>query len=139
MRAKRHFKSQTQHEEVSSKLQAELAALSRFDEEVKGLDAAMGRIKEEITDAELNVKKTEHDIQTAQKEKANAENHVAALENKHPWILEEHRQVIPVYYVLQSDYPLGNLGNLVPCTTILVWILPNAKNKPKLWKNPKKR
>jgi chromosome segregation ATPase len=132
MRTKRHFQSQAQHEEVSSKLQAELAALSRFDEEVKGLDAAMARIKGEITDAELDVKKTEHDIQTAQKEKTSAQSYVAALEKQHPWIPEEHRQVILVYYVLQSDCPLGNLGNLVPCTTILVWILPNAKSKPKL-------
>jgi structural maintenance of chromosome 2 len=65
----------------------------------------MARIKEEITDAELNVKKTEHDIQTAQKEKTSAQNYVATLEKQHPWIPEEKRQVILVDYVLYSDYP----------------------------------
>jgi structural maintenance of chromosome 2 len=80
-----------QHEEVSAKLQAELAALTRFDEEVKGLDKAIARIKEEITDAELGVRKAEHDMQTAQKEKASTMAHVASLEKHHPWIQEEKR------------------------------------------------
>jgi structural maintenance of chromosome 2 len=65
--------------------------LTRFDEEVKGLDAAIARIKEEITDAEVTVKKAEHDIQTAQKEKASSQAHVAALEKAHPWIQEEKK------------------------------------------------
>jgi structural maintenance of chromosome 2 len=68
-----------------------LAALTRFDEEIKGLDKAIGRIKEEITDAELGVRKAEHDIQTAQKEKAGSLAHVASLEKHHPWIQEEKR------------------------------------------------
>jgi len=68
-----------------------LAALTRFDEEIKGLDKAIGRIKEEITDAELGVRKAEHDIQTAQKEKASSLAHVASLEKHHPWIQEEKR------------------------------------------------
>lgn len=82
---------QVQHEDASAKLQAELAALTRFDEEIKGLDKAIARIKEEITDAELNVRKTEHDVQTAQKEKASSQAHVASLEKHHPWIHEEKR------------------------------------------------
>ena len=68
-----------------------MAALTRFDEEVKGLDKAIARIKEEMTDAELNVRKAEHDIQTAQKERTGSQAHVASLEKHHPWILEEER------------------------------------------------
>lgn len=85
------FFVQLQYEEASAKLQAELAALTRFDEEIKGLDKAISRIKEEITDAELNVRKAEHDIQTAQKEKTSSQAHVTSLEKHHPWIREEQR------------------------------------------------
>ncbi|CCA72315.1 probable SMC2-chromosome segregation protein [Serendipita indica DSM 11827] len=80
------------HEEASSRLQAELAALTRFDQEIKGLDAAISNIKDAITEMEVTIKKTEHEIQTAQKERASSEAHVASLEKHHPWIKDEKRQ-----------------------------------------------
>ncbi|KAG8855444.1 Structural maintenance of chromosomes protein 2 [Serendipita sp. 411] len=84
--------AKTLHREVSAQLQAELATLARFDEEVKGLDTAITRIKEAITDLEVTIKKSEHEIQVAQKEKASSEAHIGSLEKHHPWIQEDKRK-----------------------------------------------
>ncbi|KAG8820310.1 Structural maintenance of chromosomes protein 2 [Serendipita sp. 399] len=83
---------QSQHREASAQLQAELATLARFDEEVKGLDTAITRIKEAITDLDVTIKRSEHDIQVAQKEKASSEAHIASLEKHYPWIQEDKKK-----------------------------------------------
>ncbi|KAG8805187.1 Structural maintenance of chromosomes protein 2 [Serendipita sp. 399] len=84
--------AKSQHREAAAQLQAELATLARFDEEVKGLDTAITRIKEAITDLDVTIKRSEHDIQVAQKEKASSEAHIASLEKHYPWIQEDKKK-----------------------------------------------
>jgi structural maintenance of chromosome 2 len=63
-------------------LQRERAVLSQFDEEVKALDATIKRIQEVLTDLDVEIKKTEHDIATATKDRQTSQALVAQLENK---------------------------------------------------------
>lgn len=42
-------------------------------------------------DSELSLKKLEHDIGLAAKEKSSAEGHKENLEKQFPWILDEHQ------------------------------------------------
>ena len=45
--------------------------------------------KQQVSDADLELKKIEHDLQTLSKEKAAAANHAQGLEKQFDWILDE--------------------------------------------------
>ncbi|KAL4247183.1 SMC family protein [Abortiporus biennis] len=71
------------------KLQEERATLSRFDNELKELQQVIKEKKQAISDADLENKKLEHDIQVLKKEQTALENFVASLEKQYEWIVEE--------------------------------------------------
>ena len=70
-------------------LNEERATLTRFDNELKALDEIIKAKKQASTDAELHLKKLEHDLQSLAKEKVASVNLIANLEKVHPWIVEE--------------------------------------------------
>ena len=74
-------------------MQRERAVLSQFDEEVKALDATITRIQEVLTDLDVEIKKTEHDIATATKDRQSSQTMVAQLEKQNPWIPDEKKCV----------------------------------------------
>ena len=74
-------------------MQRERAVLSQFDEEVKALDATITRIQEVLTDLDVEIKKTEHDIATATKDRQSSQAMVAQLEKQNPWIPDEKKCV----------------------------------------------
>ena len=80
---------QATHAEALRRLQEERATLTRFDNELKDLDEAIKNKKQAISDAELSLKKLEHDSQNLAKEKTTAVNFVANLEKLNEWIPEE--------------------------------------------------
>lgn len=45
--------------------------------------------KQEVSDADLELKKIEHDVQTLGKERTAATNHAQGLEKQFDWILDE--------------------------------------------------
>ncbi|GBE85556.1 Structural maintenance of chromosomes protein [Sparassis crispa] len=71
------------------KLQDERATLTGFDNELKELGLVIKEKKQAISDADLEIKKLEHDVQTLAKEKSQANNLVANLEKQYDWILDE--------------------------------------------------
>ncbi|EPQ53318.1 condensin complex subunit SMC2 [Gloeophyllum trabeum ATCC 11539] len=83
-------KREAAHAKVEAKLREERATLTRFDNELKELDKVIQEKKQAVADADLAVKKLEHDIQTLSKEKTTASNFVANLEKMHEWIAEDH-------------------------------------------------
>jgi structural maintenance of chromosome 2 len=74
-------------------LQRERAVLSQFNEEVKALDATITRIQDVLTDLDMEIKKTEHDIATATKDRQSSQGMVAQLEKQNPWIPDEKKYV----------------------------------------------
>ncbi|THG98165.1 hypothetical protein EW026_g3966 [Hermanssonia centrifuga] len=72
------------------KLQEERATLTRFDNELKELEGVIKAKKQAISDADLEIKKLEHDVQTLHKERTTAANFVTNLEKQYDWIEEEH-------------------------------------------------
>lgn len=81
---------QAAHLEAEGKLKEERATLTRFDDELKALDRVIKEKKKAAVDAELELKKLEHDMQTLAKEKAAAAHLVDNLEKQYEWIAEEH-------------------------------------------------
>ena len=74
-------------------MQRERAALSQFDEEVKALEATIKRIQDLLTDFDVEIKKTEHDIATSTKDRQTSQALVAQLEKQNPWIPDEKAYV----------------------------------------------
>lgn len=64
--------------------------MSRFDDELKELERVIKEKKQAISDADLQLKKLEHDLQALAKEKTAATNFIANLEKQYEWIAEEH-------------------------------------------------
>jgi structural maintenance of chromosome 2 len=81
---------QAAHAKVERKLQEERATLTRFDNELKELDHVIKEKKQAVSDADLHMKKLEHDVQTLNKDKTAASNFVSNLEKQYEWIAEEH-------------------------------------------------
>ena len=77
--------------------------LSQFDEEVKALDATIKRIQDVLTDLDVDIKKTEHDITTATKDRQTSQGQVAQLEKQNPWIPDEKKSVQEPLLVLRAD------------------------------------
>ena len=83
--------SRQTHTEALQKLQEERATLTRFDNELNELDDVIKSKKQSISDAELSLKKLEHESQNLAKEKTAAVNFVANLEKLNEWIPEEQQ------------------------------------------------
>ncbi|KII90449.1 hypothetical protein PLICRDRAFT_157597 [Plicaturopsis crispa FD-325 SS-3] len=84
--------NEASHAKASAKLAEELATLTRFDTELADLQATIREKKQSVSDADLALKKLEHDLGVLAKERTSAENFVANLERQYEWILEEHEQ-----------------------------------------------
>lgn len=80
----------TLHTKAEAKLWEERATLTRFDNELKELERVIKNKKQCVSDADLGLKKTEHELQSLGKEKAAAANFVVNLEKQYEWIAEEH-------------------------------------------------
>jgi structural maintenance of chromosome 2 len=85
--------SQASYAKVEAKLQAERATLAGFDNELKDLEKVIKAKKQSISDADLELKKIEHDIQSLGKERTAAANHAQGLEKQFDWILDEQEYV----------------------------------------------
>ncbi|KAI0052778.1 condensin complex subunit SMC2 [Auriscalpium vulgare] len=77
------------HAKANEKLQEERATLTRFDDELKDLDAVIKEKKAQAGDAELMLKKLDHEVQNLAKDKASAATFVSNLEKQHEWIVGE--------------------------------------------------
>lgn len=84
---------QRAHAEALQKLQEERATLTRFDNELKELEETIKDKKQANSDAELQLKKLEHELQALGKDKTTAANFVANLEKQFEWITEENQCV----------------------------------------------
>ncbi|KAI9457325.1 condensin complex subunit SMC2 [Lactarius psammicola] len=82
-------KSEAEHGEAERRLQEERATLTRFDTELRELDEVIKAKKQEAADAELAIKKLEHDVQLLTKEKAGHVTSATNLEKQYDWIKEE--------------------------------------------------
>ncbi|EMD35993.1 hypothetical protein CERSUDRAFT_156737 [Gelatoporia subvermispora B] len=84
--------SEASYAKAAQKLNEERATLTRFDNEIKELEQVVKEKKQAISDAELLLKKLEHEVQSLGKEKNAAVNFVANLEKQYEWIEEECEQ-----------------------------------------------
>ncbi len=102
-------------------MQEERATLTRFDNELKELEGVIKAKKQAISDADLEIKKLEHDVQTLHKERTTAANFVTNLEKQYDWIEEEHECVTrgcPIVHRAVADMTwIGCLASLVRNTT----------------------
>lgn len=86
--------TQAAHAKAEKKLQEERATLTRFDNELKELERVIKEKKQAVSDADLQLKKYEHDLQTLTKEKTAATNFVTNLEKQYDWIQDESEYVL---------------------------------------------
>jgi len=82
-------KSEAEHAEAERRLQEERATLTRFDTELRELDEVIKAKKQEAADADLAIKKLEHDVALLAKEKAGHVTGATNLEKQYDWIKEE--------------------------------------------------
>lgn len=78
---------------AEKKLQEERATLSRYDDELKALEQVIKAKKQEISNADLDITKHEHDIVSLKREMTVAENQAINLEKQYDWIVEEQELV----------------------------------------------
>lgn len=97
------FILKARHKDISRLLAEERAALTRFDNELKSLDDVIKSKKQSSSDAELHLKKFEHELQNLGKEKSASLNMIANLEKMYDWIVEEKQLVSPFPTLLISD------------------------------------
>lgn len=81
--------AQAKHAKAEARLQEERVTLTQFDNELKELDDAIKIKKKGISDAELNVKRLEHEISALEKDKVVQAGFLANLEKQYDWIREE--------------------------------------------------
>ena len=74
-------------------MQEERATLTRFDTELRDLDEVIKAKKQAASDAEVAIKKLEHEVQALAKEKAGHVTAVTNLEKQYEWIPEESQCV----------------------------------------------
>ncbi|KAH7922255.1 condensin complex subunit SMC2 [Leucogyrophana mollusca] len=84
-------KKGTMHAQAEQQLQEERATLTQFDNELKGLEQAMKDKKQAVSDADLTLKKLDHDFVALEKDKLAQTNAVAVLEKQYEWIREEYK------------------------------------------------
>ncbi|BEJ15314.1 hypothetical protein CspHIS471_0410810 [Cutaneotrichosporon sp. HIS471] len=82
---------QAEHKAAEARFKAERALIARFDNEVNDLERDIKAKKQEITDDELSLKKLEHDLGLAKKERSSSEAAKDNLEKQFPWILDEQQ------------------------------------------------
>jgi structural maintenance of chromosome 2 len=80
---------QAEHGEAESRLQEERATLTRFDTELRDLDEVIKAKKQAAADADVSIKKVEHEVQALAKEKAGHLTGATNLEKQYDWIAEE--------------------------------------------------
>jgi structural maintenance of chromosome 2 len=80
---------QAKHAKAEARLQEERATLTQFDNELKELDDTIKVQKKGISDAELNAKRLEHEINALEKDKITQVGNMANLEKQYDWIREE--------------------------------------------------
>ena len=81
------------HAKALRNLQDEQATLTRFDNELKDLEGTIKAKKAAISDAELQLKQLEHDIQQLGKDRTSALHAVENLEKQYDWIEDEQEYV----------------------------------------------
>ena len=84
-----HSHSQAEHGEAERRLQEERATLTRFDAELHDLEEVIKAKKQAAVDADVSIKKLEHEVQALAKEKAGHLTGAINLERQHDWIAEE--------------------------------------------------
>ncbi|KAH9957615.1 P-loop containing nucleoside triphosphate hydrolase protein [Russula dissimulans] len=82
-------KSEEEHGEAEGRPQEERATLTRFDTELHDLDEVIKAKKQVASDAEVAIKKLEHDLQALAKERAGHVTAATNLERQYEWIAEE--------------------------------------------------
>ncbi|KAH9957624.1 RecF/RecN/SMC N terminal domain-containing protein [Russula dissimulans] len=82
-------KSEEEHGEAEGRLQEERATLTHFDTELRDLNEVIKAKKQTASDAELAIKKLEHDLQALAKERAGHVTAAMNLERQYEWIVEE--------------------------------------------------
>ncbi|KAH9979381.1 condensin complex subunit SMC2 [Lactifluus volemus] len=82
-------KAETEHGEAESRLQEERATLTRFDVELRDLEEVIKAKKQAAADADVSIKKIEHEVQALAKEKAGHLTGATNLEKQYDWIAEE--------------------------------------------------
>ncbi|KAI0296748.1 condensin complex subunit SMC2 [Multifurca ochricompacta] len=98
-------KSETEHGEAERRLQEERATLTRFDTELRELDEVIKAKKQAAADAEVAIKKLEHEVQGFAKEKATHLIGATNLEKQYEWITEESH----LFGQPRSQYDFNNL------------------------------
>jgi hypothetical protein len=83
------FVAQTEHGQAEGRLQEERATLTRFDTELRDLDEVIKAKKQAAADADVSIKKVEHEVQALAKEKASHLTGATNLEKQYDWIAEE--------------------------------------------------
>ncbi|KAH9958739.1 SMCs flexible hinge [Russula dissimulans] len=78
-----------EHGEAEGRLQEEHATLTHFDTELHDLDGVIKAKKQAASDAEVTIKKLEHDLQALAKEKTGHVTAATDFERQYEWIAEE--------------------------------------------------
>ena len=80
---------QAELREAERRLQEERAMLTRFDTELRELDEVIKAKKQAASDAEVTIKKLDHDLRALVKEKAGHVTVATNLEKQYEWIAEK--------------------------------------------------
>ena len=80
---------QAEHGEAERRLQEERPTLTRFDTGLRDLDEVIKAKKQAASDAEVAIKKLDHEIQALAKEKARYVTAATNFEKQYEWIAEE--------------------------------------------------
>lgn len=111
---------------AEKKLQEERATLTRFDNELKELTNVIKEKKLAVSQAELDTKGLEHEVQVLNKDRTTAANHIANLEKQNDWIAEMKECVLsclPVYSFNEMFMVATvNLDSLGDSTILRTWI-----------------
>ncbi|KZT55562.1 condensin complex subunit SMC2 [Calocera cornea HHB12733] len=84
--------AQAKHDVAEAKLKKERETLTAFDEEIHELEEVIKAKQDDVQEAELEMKRLEHEYTQLQKDRTAALNAAQALEKQFPWILEEKKQ-----------------------------------------------
>lgn len=77
---------QASHKEAEAKLERERETVSKYDKELKKLDASIREKKTVQAQREADIVKLENSIQELAKERETALHQVKSLEDAHEWI-----------------------------------------------------
>lgn len=89
--------AQAAYAKAEKTLQEERATLTRFDNELKELANVIKEKKHAVSQAELDVKGLDHEVQVLSKDRTTAVNHAANLERQCEWIQVEKECVFFVF------------------------------------------